>query len=81
VIEGLCGLAPLDAVCAIGVTLDKLVHQSKPSCLPEVAQLLLDLAAFAASGAAAARRATGQQQQRRQSVPAPGAAAAVQPGS
>jgi hypothetical protein len=67
VVDALCGLSPLDAVSAIGVTLDRLVHQSRPSCLADVSQLLLDLAAFAASGAAAANKAAAaQQQQQRQ---------------
>lgn len=56
-VAGLCSLAPLDAVCAISMTLDRLVKQSDAACMPHVSQLLLDLAAFAANGASEAGRA------------------------
>jgi hypothetical protein len=62
-VAGLCALGPLEAVCAISMTLDKLVKQSDVSCMPAVSQLLLDLAAFAAQGASEAGTAAMQQQQ------------------
>lgn len=65
-VEGLCALGPLEAVCAISMTLDKLVKQSDVSCMPAVSQLLLDLAAFAAQGASEAGTAAMMQQAQQQ---------------
>jgi hypothetical protein len=62
-VAGLCALDPLQAVCAISMTLDKLVKQSDVSVMPAVSQLLLDLAAFAANGASEASKAASKQQQ------------------
>lgn len=74
-VAGLCALEPLHAVCAISMTLDRLVRQSDVSAMPAVSQLLLDLAAFAASGASEASRAAKQQ------AAAAAAKAAAQQGS
>jgi hypothetical protein len=60
-VAGLCALEPLHAVCAISMTLDRLVRQSDMSAMPAVSQLLLDVAAFAASGASEASKAAKQQ--------------------
>jgi hypothetical protein len=64
----LCALDPLHAVCAIGMTLDKLVKQSDVSVMPAVSQLLLDLAAFATNGASEACKAAGKKQQQQTAV-------------
>lgn len=74
-VAGLCALQPLHAVCAISMTLDRLVRQSDVSAMPAVSQLLLDLAAFAASGASEASKAAKQQ------AAAGAAKAAARPGS
>lgn len=50
VVQQLCLLRPTEAVCAIALTVDKLVHQSEASCRPAVMQILQDLAAFIDAG-------------------------------
>jgi hypothetical protein len=55
-VQGLCSLQPVEAVCAISITLDKLVQQSDPACRSAVSQLLLDLAAYATAGANTAQQ-------------------------
>jgi len=80
-VAGLCALGPLEAVCAISMTLDKLVKQSDSACLPAVSQLLLDLAAFATNGAAEASKAGRKQQQQQGTGTKAAAAAAARTGS
>lgn len=52
VVQQLCDLAPTQAVCAIALTLDKLMHQSEASCRPAVLQVMQDLAAYISAEAA-----------------------------
>lgn len=68
IVAGLCALDPLQAVCAISMTLDKLVKQSDVSVMPAVSQLLLDLAAFATHGANEASKVAQHEQQQQQAT-------------
>eukprot|EP00878_Enallax_costatus_P020656 GHUV01021844.1.p1 GENE.GHUV01021844.1~~GHUV01021844.1.p1 ORF type:complete len:498 (+),score=214.25 GHUV01021844.1:903-2396(+) len=55
-VQQLCELAPTEAVCAIAITLDKLIHQSEDSCRPAVFQIMQDLAAYITAEAAALQK-------------------------